>query len=362
MDRLEPERGLPQHAWFAGAMALVLLGLIVSVLLGWNPMPAQRYQVAAALRRTPTPTAPPPTPTAVTATPTQERHASPAGATPDLSREVSGEISPISMMPRPTPTPFPPQPRTFVDHYWLERPFGPGGQQRAERFYPYGSRGDGTYPIHHGADFTSPMGTTIRAVADGIVRVAGDDTLQVYGARDDFYGLLVIQELDRTLEGEPIFVLYGHLSQVAVQPGQRVATGDKLGEVGMSGVAMGPHLHLEVRLGENDYLHTVNPDLWLQPLPGHGTLAGELLSAKGEPIAEALLVLFRAGSTTPYRFFYSYPASRVNADPAWGENLCTGDVPAGRWTVQARYKGLVTSRDVTINAGETAWVSIRIGR
>ena len=354
MDRLEPERGLPQHAWFAGAMALVLLGLVASVLLGWNPTPGQRPQVDAAPLRTLTPTALPPTPTAVTATPIRGLDAPSAQTTPDLTI--------ASTMPRPSPTPFPPRPRTFVDHYWLERPFGPQGQQRTERFYPYGSRGDGTYPIHHGVDITSPMGTAIRAVADGIVRVAGDDTLQVYGARDDFYGLVVIQELDRMLDGEPIFVLYGHLSQVAVQPGQRVVTGDKLGEVGMSGVAMGPHLHLEVRLGENDYLHTVNPDLWLRPLSGHGTLAGELLSAKGEPIAEALLVLFRAGSTTPYRFFTSYPASRLNADPAWGENLCTGDVPAGRWTVQARYKGLVTSRDVTINAGETAWVSIRIGR
>jgi murein DD-endopeptidase MepM/ murein hydrolase activator NlpD len=347
VDRLEPERGLPQHAWFAGAMALVLLGLVASVLLGWNPTPGQRPQVDAAPLRTPTPTAPPATLTTVAATPTQELDALPAGATPDPARDPAREISPISM-PRPSPTPFPPRPRTFVDHYWLERPFGPQGQQRAERFYPYGSRGDGTYPIHHGADFTSPMGTPIYAIADG--------------ARDDFYGLVVIQELDRTLNDEPLFVLYGHLSRVAVQPGQRVATGDKVGEVGMSGVAMGPHLHLEVRIGENDYLHTVNPDLWLRPLPGHGTLAGELLSAKGEPIAEAQLVLFRAGSTTPYRFFTSYPAIRVNADPAWGENLCTGDVPAGQWMVQARYQGIVTSRDVTINAGETAWVSIRIGR
>jgi murein DD-endopeptidase MepM/ murein hydrolase activator NlpD len=361
VDRLEPERGLPQHAWFAGAMALVLLGIVASVLLGWNPMSGQRQQVAAALRRTPTPTAPPPTPTALAATPTQEPDALSARDTLDSARDPAREISPIAM-PRPSPTPFPLRPRTFVDHYWLERPFGPQGQQRAERFYPYASRGDGTYPIHHGADFTSPMGTAIYAVADGIVRVAGDDRLQVYGARDDFYGLVVVQELNRTLNDEPIFVVYGHLSQVTVQPGQRVATGDKIGEVGMSGVAMGPHLHLEVRIGENDYLHTVNPDLWLRPLPGHGTLAGELLSARGEPIAEAQLVLFRAGSTTPYRFFTSYPAIRVNADPAWGENLCTGDVPAGQWMVQARYQGLVTSRDVTINAGETAWVSIRIGR
>jgi murein DD-endopeptidase MepM/ murein hydrolase activator NlpD len=354
VDHLESERGLPQHAWFAGAMALVLLSLAASILLGWNPTPRQRPQADASTLETASLSALPTTRAAATVVPTSEAGAPSAQATPHLTSTPPA--------PRPSPTPFPPRPRTFVDHYWLKRPFGPESQQRADRFYPYASRGDGNYPIHHGADFANPIGTSIRAVADGIIRVSGDDALQVYGARDDFYGLVIIQELDRKLEGEPILVAYGHLSQLAVQPGQRVAVGDKLGEVGMSGVAMGPHLHLEVRLGEDDYLHTVNPDLWLEPLSGHGTLAGELLSAKGEPIAEAQLVLFRAGSTTPYRFFTSYPSSRVNADPAWGENFCSGDTPAGHWTMQARYQGIVVSRDVTITAGETTWVSIRMGR
>ena len=93
----------------------------------------------------------------------------------------------------------------------------------------------------------NPMGTPILATASGTIVVAGDDLHQVYGARDNFYGLLVIEELDRRLDGNPIYVLYGHLSRVKVQVGQKVKTGEVIGLVGMSGVAEGPHLHMEVR-------------------------------------------------------------------------------------------------------------------
>jgi hypothetical protein len=41
--------------------------------------------------------------------------------------------------------------------------------------------------------------------------------------------------------------LYAHLSKVSVREGQRVRKGDKIGEVGMTGAATGPHLHWEVR-------------------------------------------------------------------------------------------------------------------
>ena len=40
----------------------------------------------------------------------------------------------------------------------------------------------------------------------------------------------------------------------------------------MTGIAMGPHLHFEVRYAVNDYEHTVNPELWLAAAArsGHG--------------------------------------------------------------------------------------------
>ena len=48
-----------------------------------------------------------------------------------------------------------------------------------------------------------------------------------------------------------VYLLYGHLSQVSVATGQRVAPGDLVGAVGMTGIAIGPHLHVEMRLGAN---------------------------------------------------------------------------------------------------------------
>jgi len=87
----------------------------------------------------------------------------------------------------------------------------------------------------------------------------------------------VVQELDQPFEGQPVYVLYGHLSEVLVAVGQHLEPGEVLGLVGMTGVAIGNHLHLEVRLGRNDYEHTLNPLLWLRPEPGQGVMSGRWL-------------------------------------------------------------------------------------
>jgi murein DD-endopeptidase MepM/ murein hydrolase activator NlpD len=42
---------------------------------------------------------------------------------------------------------------------------------------------------------------------------------------------------------------YAHLSRVMVDPGQVVGAGQRLGSVGTTGNATGPHLHFEVRVG-----------------------------------------------------------------------------------------------------------------
>jgi len=256
--------------------------------------------------------------------------------------------------PTPTKTPGPPQ-----DHYWLERPIGPEGQVQVSRFYPYGTTAGGRYFLHHGVDIENPSGTPVLAVASGTVIVAGTDQAEVYGLQPDFYGQLVVVQLAREFHEQPVFVLYGHLSLVTARVGQRVTTGDVLGEVGMTGVAIGPHLHFEVRVGANTYADTRNPELWLKPLPGHGTIAGQLLDAEGNPIPEVVINFHRAEEPDGrWREACTYASDEVNPDEEWGENFVMGDVPAGSYVLNTRVDGRLYTQEVTVEAGRTSLVII----
>lgn len=85
---------------------------------------------------------------------------------------------------------------------------------------------------HEGIDIAAPVGTPIRAAADGVISFA---------ARDGDYGLMV--EIDH---GHGFATRYAHASRILVHVGQRVERGQEIAEVGESGLAMGPHLHYEV--------------------------------------------------------------------------------------------------------------------
>ena len=213
-------------------------------------------------------------------------------------------------------------------------------------------------------DIENPLGTPVLAVASGTVIVAGTDQARVYGLKTDFYGQLVVVQLDREFREKPVFVLYGHLLRVMARLGQRVTIGEVLGEVGMTGIAIGPHLHFEVRVGANAYTNTRNPDLWLKPLPGHGTIAGQLLDAGGNPIPEALVTFHRAEEPDRrWRETWTYASDevdpdRVNPDEEWGENFVMGDVPAGSYVLKARIGGRLHTQDVKVRAGKTSLVTL----
>jgi len=354
-------RSYPKQVWFVGVMVLLLLGLFLSIVLGLAPGSSKKT-LARARTATFTPSlraSNTPLPTA-TFIPTKTLPPTESPTSKPTATKVSPSRTPTPSLPTATPLPSPTTPLR-QDHYWLERPISPEGHNRVARFYPYASRGDGSYPIHHGVEFVNPMGTPILATASGTIVVAGDDLHQVYGARDNFYGLLVIEELDRRLDGNPIYVLYGHLSRVKVQVGQKVKTGEVIGLVGMSGVAEGPHLHMEVRYGKNDYASTVNPELWVRPLEGRGTLAGLVVSTEGKPIPEAKIVLYRADAPDkPVWTILSYPDREVNPDPVWGENFAIGDLQAGDWLVKVYHKQRLYSHKVTISSGKTSWITIQV--
>ncbi len=86
---------------------------------------------------------------------------------------------------------------------------------------------------HTGADYAAPEGTPVRAVAAGEVVLAADHF---------FSGKSVFID-----HGDGLISMSFHLSDLAVEEGQRVEAGDVIGRVGATGRATGPHLHFGVR-------------------------------------------------------------------------------------------------------------------
>ena len=113
----------------------------------------------------------------------------------------------------------------------------------------FGQRQDpinGEGAFHSGIDIDAPYGTPVRATADGEV------TGTAMGAG---YGRQIVLD-----HGHDVLTVYGHLSALAVVPGEHVNRGEVIGYVGQSGRATGPHLHYEVRV----HRVPVNPHKYLR--------------------------------------------------------------------------------------------------
>lgn len=99
--------------------------------------------------------------------------------------------------------------------------------------------------VHTGVDLAAPQGTPVHAATGGIARVGYD----AYGA-----GLYVAVDF-----GGQARILYCHLFSTAVTSGDAVMAGQVIGAVGSSGLATGPHVHLEVQVGGR----SIDPVIWL---------------------------------------------------------------------------------------------------
>ena len=88
--------------------------------------------------------------------------------------------------------------------------------------------------IHNGLDFGGDEGDSIRAITDGIVRIAG---------KNFFYnGNFVLLD-----HGQGLTSVYLHMSKILVKDNQKVKKGEVIGLIGETGRATGPHLHLGVQ-------------------------------------------------------------------------------------------------------------------
>jgi len=101
---------------------------------------------------------------------------------------------------------------------------------------------------HSGADFSVPAGTPVLTVADGLVALAGDF---FFSGRSVFID-----------HGGGLVSMYFHFTDIEVQEGQQVARGERIGTVGRTGRATGPHLHFGLRWRRA----RVDPDILLGPV------------------------------------------------------------------------------------------------
>ncbi len=120
--------------------------------------------------------------------------------------------------------------------------FGPITSKFAVRFGPYTHRVE----MHTGWDIAAGFGTPVRATSPGTVVVAGFSNVG--------YGMHVVID-----HGYGYRTLFGHLSQILVNVGDKVDIGSRLGLVGSTGNSTGPHLHYEVRINNTP----VNPGPYL---------------------------------------------------------------------------------------------------
>jgi len=117
---------------------------------------------------------------------------------------------------------------------------------------PYGARTDpftGLRDFHPGVDFASAEGTSVLAVAAGIVTRTGE--------QDGYDGYGELVEINH---GNGYSTRYGHNARILVKVGDRVARGQTIAHIGSTGRSTGPHVHFEVLLNGQ----TVDPEQYIQ--------------------------------------------------------------------------------------------------
>ena len=237
-------------------------------------------------------------------------------------------------------------------HFILQRPIKLPANDSVDPTYPYGSTARGTRDPHHGVEFQSPFGTPIYAAGTGIVLFAGLDEEAVYSPWNNFYGNLIVINHDGNL-----YTLYGHLSKIEVEAGQNIQVGDKIGEVGQSGVATGSHLHFEVRQGDvEDYFSTANPELWLAPNKNeNGAMAISIVNESAEfRFTEMTVNYYLDRSQPPVKSYYVITYTR---DLSTGEeNAAVGDLAPGNYRIALTMNGQVYERWVEVESGKLTQV------
>lgn len=137
--------------------------------------------------------------------------------------------------------------------YWVNPPFNSPvngcmiSQYGLIRYH----NGIPTGDYHKGIDIKAPKGTPIRSIAGGKVLIAKQ--FRLHG------GTVAIDH------GQGLTSIYLHMSKITTRQGQIVTQNQKIGEVGSTGFATGPHLHYGIYVNGIP----VNPEgQWIKLIPG----------------------------------------------------------------------------------------------
>jgi len=364
-------------------MLVFVLQCIGAVFLLFNSGCTGSQPVAS----TPPTASPSPQPTLLIPSPVPSPTPTPARLVPTvvpLQTALSMQAKTAALLPSPSPSACPDGVCLQDGHFLLSYPLPPEAQSGVDATYRYGFTQAGKRPLHHGVDLKAALDTAVLAAADGVVVVAGNDSQIVYGLKNDFYGNLVILEHKFPGVPTPVYTLYGHLSDVIARNGLRVRRGQEIGRVGMTGVAIGYHVHFEVRQGSNSYDSTRNPELWLIPPLDEkgeqsGVFAGRITDEHGQPMRIAKVVLdgeepgdgapvylntyddppipHKTGSRDD-SFLMPYTSKTLGREDDWQEDFCLGGLPPGKYRFSFTSQ-IVFNQIVEIKPGKLTFITVK---
>jgi len=245
------------------------------------------------------------------------------------------------------------------DHFYFARPIAADQVNWPLADYRYG----GTFfedVVHTGVDIDAEEGAPILASGAGtVVWVGWGLFTETPGNEKDPYGLAVVIRHDFGYGNQQLHTAYAHMSKTLATIGQHVQTGDLIGLVGATGATTGPHIHFEVRLGDNSFHHTLNPELWLAPPQGWGVLVGRVMDKKGNLISRTEVHLISQETQKAYLVKTYGSGGAVNPDPYYDENMVLGDLPAGIYKVVISYEKKEKQTWVEIFPGQVTYFTFK---
>jgi len=314
----------------------------------------------------------------------------PIAASPKPSQTATLVANPTSQIDRPTETALPASPTSTLanfpdlqneaekpapsilrladisaplalsayDHFYFAYPLPAGSLEHSLPSGRYGTQsGAVDKGAHTGLDIAVDIGTSVLAAGSGTVLWSGIGLYNNYENDDDPYGVAVAIRHDFGYEGQRLYTVYAHMSESLVVPGQRVDLGEIIGLSGNTGFSSGPHLHFEIRVGENTIYHSRNPELWIAPPEQSGVLVARIFTTFGTRVEDHAMQITNLESGSII-WEYSYATDlNVITDSYYDENFVLSDLPAGTYEVAVPYVNGTHRMEIEIQPGAVSYFS-----